>query len=706
MNIERLFLEICNMSVTASYIIIAVLFVRVLLIKAPKIFSYSIWSVVLFRLLTNFSFESFFSIFTITGQTEDTIRPFPIEFAKLPETTNVIQEANSTVVVTALERPPFEIIYPTIWLIGIAVMVVYSVISLIKLRRKLIGATPLEKNIYIADHIDSPFVMGLIRPKIYLPSNLTDTERAFIINHEQTHIKRLDHITRILSFIALAVHWFNPLVWTSFVLSGKDMETSCDESVMKKMNTDIRADYSEALLKFATGKKLIAATPLAFGEGDTKSRVKNVMKYKKPVVWVSAICLILVSVIAVSLMSNSKDNEQDSLLENGTYYMFDKQNKQTVNSIQIKDNTFSFTYDLLSSYYVYGNYKIEGNTLIATTNDGLYKYVFEIDGNELIFNENESSPVKLIDDRLGVQVENGSIFKYNNIETETEFISKYSTNTSTKELYVMTDDNAPIGCEFGMQNADDFDFDVAQKELWTLQGFNRAGIGESDFIIHSDSDITIKNVTVYRANDMEVIEFAALFETEDSQKILSINDGNAYFYFVDLEANGQSNVLYFSVGLVTTSTLTPKVTSPILMADDSIGAAVLLDYADDEKIVFHGYFGLFIYDLTTEKITFHADLTAAIGVNYVQGDNYAEVLVSGDGKTVMAYQNDTLGNYENVTALYVDIETGEHEFRKYEPMDVTVELFDSSLLQGMTISELKYVTNDREYLLFDGFKLY
>ncbi len=316
------------------------------------------------------------------------------------------------------------------------------------------------------------------------------------------------------------------------------------------------------------------------------------MKNKKPVVWVSAICLILVSVIAVSLMSNSKNNEQDLLLKNGTYYMLDKQNEKTINNIQIKDNTFTFSYDLLNSYYVYGNYKIEDNTLIATTNDGLYKYVFEIDGNELIFNKKESSPVKLIDDRSGVQVENGSVFKFNNIETATEFISKYDMNTSTEELYV------------------------------------------------------------------------------------------------------------------TTSTFTPIVTSPILMSDDSIGAAVLLDYADDKKIVFHGYFGLFIYDLTTEKITFHADLTSAIGINYVQGDNYVEVLVSGDGKTIMAYPNDTLGNYENVTALYVDIETGEYEFRKYEPMDITLELFDSSLLQGATISELKYVTNDREYLLFDGFELY
>ncbi len=315
--LDKIFLEICNMSVTASFIILAVIFIRLLLKKSHKIFSYALWAVVLVRLLSPFTFESTFSIFNITNSITNTVfntatditRPFTSEFVTFPETTTVTQFANSTVVETALERPPFEVIYPTIWLIGIAVMVIYSVISLVKLRRKLIGSTPHEKNIYIADNIDSPFVMGFIRPKIYLPSNLSEFEREFIIKHEQTHIKRLDHITRILGFIALSIHWFNPLVWLAFVLSSKDMEISCDECVMKKMNNDIRADYSMALLKFATGRKLVHATPLAFGEGDTKERVKNVMKYKKPVVWVS----IALAVITVILLVVFGTNEEDKL---------------------------------------------------------------------------------------------------------------------------------------------------------------------------------------------------------------------------------------------------------------------------------------------------------------------------------------------------------------------------------------------------------
>lgn len=314
MNFDNIFISVLNMSLIASYVIVFVLIARLLLKKAPKIFSYALWAVALVRLLCPFSFESAIGIL-----------PINTEIVSSSQTPNLSETA---LVLPSIEVPsgsveyfpesgatssvatviPIEFILGIVWLIGIAVMVAYSIISLIKLRRKLIGATPLEKNIYIADHIDSPFVMGFIKPKIYLPSNLTDTERDFIIKHEQTHIKRLDHITRILGFFALTVHWFNPLVWISFVISSKDMEISCDESVMKKKNTDIRTDYCEALLKFATGKKLIHATPLAFGEGDVSGRIKNVMKYKKPVVWVSAICLVLVSVVAVSLMSNGSND--------------------------------------------------------------------------------------------------------------------------------------------------------------------------------------------------------------------------------------------------------------------------------------------------------------------------------------------------------------------------------------------------------------
>lgn len=309
--IDSLFLEILNMSVTASFVILAVLVIRLLLIKVPKIFSFALWGIVLFHLLCPFSFESAIGLLPTNQKIVSSTQVVSTSTQMITLPTIEIDEGRaeynteSGVTVQTAIVIPLEMILAILWIIGMASMILFAMIQFVKLKKKLIGATPLARNIYIADHIDSPFVMGLIRPIIYLPSNISEMDKTFIILHEQTHIKRLDHITRILGFMALVLHWFNPLVWLAFVLSGKDMELSCDESVMKKMKEDVRVAYSEILLRFATGKQLVTATLLAFGDGDTKSRVKNIMKYKKPVAWVSGMLVVFVGVVVIALTSNS-----------------------------------------------------------------------------------------------------------------------------------------------------------------------------------------------------------------------------------------------------------------------------------------------------------------------------------------------------------------------------------------------------------------
>ena len=341
MNLDSIFISILNLSLIAIYVVLLVLISRFLLKKSPKIFSYALWAVVLIRLICPFSFES------ILGLLPSNTHPIPqnIMYQQNPKIDTGIDIVDKTVnhILPTVVTPeasinPMQIwifIGRNIWLLGIFVMLLYSIVSFVKLRRKLIGATPLEKNIFIADNIASPFVMGIINPKIYLPSNLENCERDFVIEHERTHIKRLDHITRILGFIALSLHWFNPFVWLAFVLSGKDMESSCDEIVMKKIDKDIRADYSQSLLKFATGKRLITSTPLAFGEGDTKNRVKNVMKYKKPTIWVSSIALVFVLIASVLFLSNQVG--EVSIFEIDSFYL--KENRfDEITDITIKKN--------------------------------------------------------------------------------------------------------------------------------------------------------------------------------------------------------------------------------------------------------------------------------------------------------------------------------------------------------------------------------
>ena len=248
---HRLFPIVCNMSLTASVVILAVLAVRLLLRRAPKVFSYALWAVVLFRLLCPVSVTSAVSLLGALGAPAQertavtsvveyvpadivrnmapTVTPLPQEPFPAEPGENIVSTAPSATQPDAAPVSPLSgpvAVLTLTWLMGMALLLLCSVVSLLRLRRRLVGAVQLEDNIYLADYIPSPFVMGLFRPKIYLPSTLTETERGYILRHEQYHLRRRDHVVKLLSFLALCVHWFNPLVWAAFILAGKDMEMS------------------------------------------------------------------------------------------------------------------------------------------------------------------------------------------------------------------------------------------------------------------------------------------------------------------------------------------------------------------------------------------------------------------------------------------------------------------------------------------------
>lgn len=188
-------------------------------------------------------------------------------------------------------------------------MLFYSIVSMIKIRQKVSVSVRVRDNIYITEGHISPFVMGVFRPRIYLPDCLSEKEQEYIIFHERCHIRRLDPVIRVLAFFALSIHWFNPLVWVAFIISGKDMEMSCDEAVIRKMGENIRADYAQSLLALATGHRVVRGIPLAFGEGDTKSRVQNLAKSKKTRRWILFMIILMVVVLILCLISNPKKSK-------------------------------------------------------------------------------------------------------------------------------------------------------------------------------------------------------------------------------------------------------------------------------------------------------------------------------------------------------------------------------------------------------------
>lgn len=329
---SEIFLSVLNMSLTASYAIIFVILIRLLLKKAPKVISYALWGVVAFRLLIPFSFESMFSL--MPRNTNAVPIPQDIIYQQSPQINNGIGVIDS-LVNNSLPAPTagasvntlqiYVEIGAYIWVLGIIALLVYSLVSIFILKRQLESAQLIEQNIFEAKNLKTPFVLGLIKPKIYLPVGLNATERSYILLHEQTHIHRKDHIIKVLAFLILSAHWFNPLVWIAFMLMSKDMELSCDERVLKEMDEDIKKPYANSLLLLATGRHIINGSPLAFGEGNVRGRIKNVLNYKKPRFWIVVISITVVTVVGIGLMANplSKEGIFNNVLNQDGYTTYE-----------------------------------------------------------------------------------------------------------------------------------------------------------------------------------------------------------------------------------------------------------------------------------------------------------------------------------------------------------------------------------------------
>lgn len=319
--ISDAFTYILNMSITGSYIILAVLAARLLLKKAPKKISYLLWIAPFIRLVCPFTMQSPFSFFNLSIFNKDvysnTIHeyvPLSYDWDYTPEFSTGITQEQSVLPSTfeAFTGAPdysanplqvYLFILGCVWILGMLAMLIYAGATFSKTKGILKTAVKLESNIYESENISSPFVMGIFRPKIYLPYGLSEIEKEYIILHEKTHIKNLDHFSKIFAFLVLTVHWFNPLCYLAFALMSRDMEMACDEAVLKN-NEIIRKDYSTSLLSFATNKKLPSPSPLCFGESGVKQRIKNALCWKKPKKAVVALGLTVLFVCTVAFISN------------------------------------------------------------------------------------------------------------------------------------------------------------------------------------------------------------------------------------------------------------------------------------------------------------------------------------------------------------------------------------------------------------------
>lgn len=312
---DDVFLKLVNLSISASWLILSVLVLRVVLKKAPKWVMPLLWGVVALRLVCLFSIESALSLIpsaeTIPSEiVTETREPVLYEQATLDIVTNPTLPSAAEVPV-GVSRQQAQVdfnIYSVLWLAGMAALLVHALVSAGKLKRKLATAILLRDNIYESEFVDSPFVFGVVKPNIYLPMHMDEGTAAYVIAHEHAHLARRDHWWKVLGYLVLALHWFNPLVWVAYILFCRDIELACDEKVVKGLDGAARADYSQALLSCAAPKRAVAACPLAFGEGNIKTRVKSALHYKKPAFWVAAAAVLAVVIVAVCFLTNPKSD--------------------------------------------------------------------------------------------------------------------------------------------------------------------------------------------------------------------------------------------------------------------------------------------------------------------------------------------------------------------------------------------------------------
>lgn len=340
--LTNVFLKILNMSITATYVMLFICILRLIFRKMPKIISYALWFVVLFRLVCPVSFSSAYSMLNAFKELD--IPASQNGFAFIPENINLLTPAQNNFLqatgIVSESLPPVGQHIPDVswvpyaatvlWLSGIMILVMYLIISCLRQKKRLADATLIEGQVFKTDAVSSPFIFGFIQPRIYLPVGISAEDSAYVLRHEQSHIRRLDFLVKPFAFLVLTVHWFNPLIWLAYCLMSLDMEMSCDEKVVKDLGQTARSEYSNTLLRLSLHRKILTGSPLAFGESGTESRIRNILNYRKPGFWIALVSVAVVVIAGVCLLANpiSERLTPEKSIDNSTQQTKDSQTTQ------------------------------------------------------------------------------------------------------------------------------------------------------------------------------------------------------------------------------------------------------------------------------------------------------------------------------------------------------------------------------------------
>ena len=357
-----IFLKLLNLSISASWLVLVVLALRLVLKRAPKWMNVLLWGMVALRLMLPFSIESALSLIP----SAETLSPEVVRFDPAPTITSGVEFIDNAVNPSLSESfaaAPLASVNPLyvwtylagwVWLIGLGVMLLYALVSYLRLRRRVSVSLHIQDNIYLCDGISSPFILGVVKPRIYLPSGLDEVQRQNVLSHERAHLTRRDHWWKPLGFALLAVYWFNPLLWLAYALLCRDIELACDERVIRTMDESAVKTYSTVLLACSMPRKAVITCPLAFGEVGVKERVRNALRYKKPAFWVIAASVTVCVIVAVCFLTNPRtDTDAAGLVgfhrEQVTYADVTDESGAQPSSVQLTAEETDAVYALLDT---------------------------------------------------------------------------------------------------------------------------------------------------------------------------------------------------------------------------------------------------------------------------------------------------------------------------------------------------------------------
>lgn len=610
--VRDIFIRIVDMSYQAAMIICLVFIARIILnlVRAPHKFNYYLWAIPFVKMCFPFQWESIFSFMpNETILTRQNL--YQTNYPRAVKGTNFDSLITNTNQVTVGEQGQSSmhwlLVFQWIWIIGVVLILVFSIASYIHLKRELRCSLLWKDNIFITDQVCTSFVIGLLKPRIYIHSFVKDEEFFHVLAHEKIHIKRKDPLIKILVFIITVIHWFNPLAWFAYICMTKDMELSCDEAVMQNYSEKERKEYATTLLNLSIGKKTFAGIPIAFLEGSTKERIKNVIQYKKPALLTCVLAILLLLAIAVgSLTKPDTSNYNRQMLKKAILELPSDETKHYM------EDVVPFEWTKLYIFYGYMDSHLQEEIM------GIKNYHLKLSEDE--------SKVQLV------------------------FINKDEVVCSVLDY------------------PDNLGYSIVMKPQYNLLNSNYSVINREDrplFVLEKDNQI-----------------LQLIYEPTNETKELEV---------------GKSTSLAIT---------TPKVEPTMQLGADG----AILDYADGDIVIFHGYFGLFVFSTQRGEMIGAIDL-ADIGCEKTQGDNACEVSVAKDGTSVYLHPMSEKDMY-----VYQVME----QTLWKEPYSLNgLELFDSfsdgnmvELANGYdgylssadgSIGELCYIQGDMLFLLFEDY---